>query len=182
MALSLCYLLSTVSLASYWITMRNGFEAPEGPSVPMRLLALGSSVHAVVLLWHMHTAKVDEWRLTSAAVLMAGGLALFVWARRSLGAQRLGLAFSGHGPQQLVTQGPWQFIRHPHYTAYLLTWGGMTLATGQPTMVVGTAAIGLFYVAAARQEDRQLRTGRHAQTFATYSERVGMFLPRIRLR
>jgi protein-S-isoprenylcysteine O-methyltransferase Ste14 len=58
--------------------------------------------------------------------LIICGSALFVWARRTLGA-----AYSGHlsvvTGQELVQSGPYRIIRHPAYAGYLLMALGLSL-------------------------------------------------------
>ncbi|MHB9033084.1 MAG: methyltransferase family protein [Anaerolineae bacterium] len=58
--------------------------------------------------------------------LVAGGAALFAWARRTLG-----IYFSGHlvvtADQPLVQRGPYRVIRHPGYAAYILMALGISI-------------------------------------------------------
>jgi protein-S-isoprenylcysteine O-methyltransferase Ste14 len=178
---SLCWGLSVLSLILYWATMRTGFEAPRGPTLRMRLLTLISSAHAVVLLWCMSTEESATWQHVLCAAVLVSGLALFVWTRCTLGAHRLGLAFSEHESERLLTQGPWRAVRHPHYTSYMLTWCGMTIGSGELLTLVGTVSIAAFYVVAARQEEQALSTGPLAPVYRQYADRTGMFLPRVRL-
>jgi protein-S-isoprenylcysteine O-methyltransferase Ste14 len=68
----------------------------------------------------------SDWLAFSGAALVTLGTALFVWARRTLGAN-----YSGHvatkAGQTLVQSGPYRFIRHPAYAGYLLMALGISL-------------------------------------------------------
>ena len=69
--------------------------------------------------------------------LFVFGIALFIWARRTLGAN-----YSGHlevkEGQPLVQDGPYGVIRHPAYAGYLLMAFGLALGYSS---LVGVAAI-----------------------------------------
>lgn len=66
------------------------------------------------------------WMEYGGMVLFMVGTVLFVWARRTLGAN-----YSGHLSvkvgQQLVQCGPYHMIRHPAYAGYLLIALGLAL-------------------------------------------------------
>ena len=69
-----------------------------------------------------HCVWMEYW----GAGLLVFGITLFIWARRTLGAN-----YSGHlsvkEGQQLVQSGPYRVIRHPAYAGYLLMALGIAL-------------------------------------------------------
>ncbi len=65
-----------------------------------------------------------------AVALIAFGLALSIWARRSLGSNWSGAVTVKEG-HELVQVGPYRRIRHPIYTGILLMILGTGLASGQ---------------------------------------------------
>ena len=73
----------------------------------------------------------------SGVILLISGILLFIWARRILGG-----SYSGHlsvtEGQSLVQRGPYQWIRHPAYTGYLLMALGLSLGYSS---LVGLAAV-----------------------------------------
>ena len=85
-----------------------------------------------ILLWSRYLAHRLEWQLTPhthwtpplGAFSCVCGLAVSIWARRTLaGNWSSNVTFKlGH---ELVTRGPYRFVRHPIYTGVLL----MCLAT-----------------------------------------------------
>ena len=66
----------------------------------------------------------------AGAVLTGGGVAFAVWARRHLGRNWSGRATMKIG-HELVTSGPYDFVRHPIYTGVLTA----LLGTGLVPMV-----------------------------------------------
>lgn len=68
----------------------------------------------------------EAWNEYSGVGLVVAGSALFVWARRTLGA-----GYSGHVSvergQNLVQSGPYRCMRHPAYAGYLSMAVGISL-------------------------------------------------------
>ena len=89
----------------------------------------------------------NAWLSLSGMGLVALGIALFVWARRTLGKN-----YSGHisvkNGQALVQSGPYRFIRHPAYAGYLLMALGISLGYSSLTGLTSVLALllpGLIY-------------------------------------
>ncbi|MDQ6939799.1 MAG: isoprenylcysteine carboxylmethyltransferase family protein [Verrucomicrobiota bacterium] len=82
-----------------------------------------------------------------------------------------------HEKTPLVFSGPFRIVRHPIYTLSILLMFGTLATTPTPTMLV----IAIVHIAClqfeARREEAYLLT-KHGDSYATYSRRVGRFLPR----
>lgn len=65
----------------------------------------------------------------AGALLVAAGIALGVWAGRTLG-RSLTPFPKPHAGAELVEAGPYGVVRHPIYTAGLAVFAGFGLATG----------------------------------------------------
>lgn len=72
-------------------------------------------------------------------VLVVLGSVLFVWARRTLGVNYSGHVSVKQG-QELVQTGPYQIIRHPAYTGYLLMALGIAIGYSSLAGLVATVA------------------------------------------
>jgi protein-S-isoprenylcysteine O-methyltransferase Ste14 len=102
------------------------------------------------------------------------GTTLFVWAKIKLG-RHYSPCFDSYVPHDLVTSGPYKFIRHPLYTANLITLTGLFVATGSGWMLLNLAALGIYYFDSARREEAELKnvlTG-----YSEYMQRTWAFLP-----
>lgn len=113
-----------------------------------------------------------------ALLLCAASLALFWWAIHTNRRQPLSFAFSEDEPRHLVSNGPYRWIRHPFYSAYLLAWLAVPVATLQPLMLMPLLAMGTIYVSAARIEEQKFAGSVMATDYARYRDTTGAFLPR----
>ena len=114
---------------------------------------------------------------STALLIYALSLALFWWAIDTNRTRPLSFAFSDDAPRHLVSSGPYRWVRHPFYSAYLLAWAGSAVATLQPLMLVPLAPMTAIYIAAAKIEERKFETSVLATAYACYRTRTGMFLP-----
>lgn len=116
----------------------------------------------------------------TALLLCAASLALFWWAIRANRTRPLSFAFSEDEPRHLVSSGPYRWIRHPFYSAYLLAWLAAPVATLQPLLLVPLLVMAAIYVSAARIEERKFEGSALAAAYARYRATTGMFWPRPR--
>lgn len=111
-------------------------------------------------------------------VLVCLGTLLRVWAVLSLG-RAFSVVVHINPDQHLITTGPYRWVRHPAYTAVLLTLSGFGLGLGTwlgAILAIGLALIGLGY--RVRIEERALLAAFGAE-YRTYMERTGRFFPRL---
>ncbi len=113
-------------------------------------------------------------QLYCGLAIAALGLALFVWAKRTLGLH-YSPCFDSYVPCGLVTSGPYAWIRHPIYTANLLGLIGLSAATGSAWLVLNTLLLAVYYVDSARREEVEL--SRFLAGYAEYVQRTRPFLP-----
>lgn len=116
----------------------------------------------------------------TALLLCAASLALFWWAIHTNRRQPLSFAFSEDEPRHLVRSGPYRWIRHPFYSAYLLAWLAVPIATLQPLMLMPLLAMGAIYVSAALIEERKFEATPLNEAYRRYRARTGMLLPILR--
>lgn len=107
------------------------------------------------------------------------GLALVLWGRLTLGrhygaSSTLGAQlFAGH---QLVTRGPYAYVRHPMYLGLLLVALGGLLIYQTWTFVFFLANFPVFYVRAQREE--RALSAAFGPEWETYRRRVPAWFPR----
>jgi protein-S-isoprenylcysteine O-methyltransferase Ste14 len=114
--------------------------------------------------------------------LAFGASALFWSALRATRNRNFGVVFGGTVPQEVVKEGPYRYIRHPLYTAYLLNWIGCSVLAGSMILSLGTLAIASLYAFAARSEERDLLSSPLGKSYAEYKRNTGLLLPRVRAR
>jgi protein-S-isoprenylcysteine O-methyltransferase Ste14 len=118
---------------------------------------------------------VSPWRVTPglavvAAVVTAAGLSVALWARAALGGNWSG-AIVLKEQHELISRGPYAFVRHPIYTGVLLMALGTMIfwATADGLIVFAIMVAGL--VAKAWREE-QLLTKHFPDAYPRYRARV----------
>jgi protein-S-isoprenylcysteine O-methyltransferase Ste14 len=107
-------------------------------------------------------------------VLFLAGLGLAVWARIYLG-RNWGMPMTRKDEPELVTSGPYRFVRHPIYSGLFLAILGTTLATNL-YWLIALAALGVYFVYSARVEER-LMTASFPGVYPEYQARTRMLIP-----
>lgn len=119
--------------------------------------------------------------LISGALLYLPGLALVLWGRLALGRNYFvstGLGAQLFADQQLVTGGPYAFVRHPMYVGLALAaWGALLIYLTWTTVYFAVFAPLLFL--RARREEQAL-AGEFGEQWQAYCKRVPAFWPRLR--
>lgn len=112
------------------------------------------------------------------AGLAAGGLALLAWAHQTLGANFSG-ALKLQAEHQLITGGPYRWVRHPIYTAIVMVAAGIGLVTANRLVLALPLAFAVFFVVRAPREEAMLVSA-FGDQYQAYQQRTGRFVPRLR--
>jgi protein-S-isoprenylcysteine O-methyltransferase Ste14 len=116
-------------------------------------------------------------RLAAAPVIVAA-IALFLLVFRHLGTN-ITATSATREKHELVTSGPYRFVRHPFYvSAFLLYAGCAVLAANWFLAVMGAGALTVLALRTGREE-RNL-VAKFGDRYRDYQRRTGRFLPRLR--
>jgi protein-S-isoprenylcysteine O-methyltransferase Ste14 len=121
---------------------------------------------------------LPNWARWSGVGLGVAAGGLLVWTFRSLGHNLTDTVVTRRNAT-LVTNGPYRWVRHPFYLAFVTAVIANSLTTANGFLAItGTAA---FFVMVARTsiEERKL-IDRFGRDYVEYMRRTGRFLPRIR--
>lgn len=102
------------------------------------------------------------------------GFALAVWARRHLG-RNWGMPMTLKEGHDLVTSGPYRYVRHPIYTGMLLALLGSAMVSGRLWLLVFLFT-GIYCVYSARTEER-LMLGQFPEQYEQYRKRSKALIP-----
>jgi protein-S-isoprenylcysteine O-methyltransferase Ste14 len=125
----------------------------------------------------------SAWRISTAGepaiqalgvLLMLGGMGLAVWARVHLG-RNWGMPMTVREAPELVTDGPYRYVRHPIYTGLLLGVAGTSLALNLAGLIVCALLAG-YFTYAARVEERTMR-GEFPDAYPAYCAHTKMLIP-----
>lgn len=155
------------------------FRRPQGTPWPMRVVAVLSGI-----VTGIHIAEITDERASWASfipalTLYAASAALYLWAVATTRRQRLSVAFSADQPQFLLTAGPYGFIRHPFYSAYLLYWIAGVIAAKELWLIPTVILMAACFAAAALREEAKFADSPLKADYTAYRRRAGMFLPRL---
>jgi protein-S-isoprenylcysteine O-methyltransferase Ste14 len=162
--------------AMRWYFVRDGSARREA------LLVQLSAAGGTLLFWaaFLLSGGAADWPRWVGAGVLAAATGLFGWALYSHDRTPLPFAFSAVTPPKLVTAGPYRFVRHPVYSAYLLGWAGGVFAAANPWLLLVVVWFAGLYTWAARREERVLLAGPLADAYRQYRRSAGTFLPTIR--
>ena len=152
---------SKESVSSGWRTRLTGVSAV-GIFVIAGVLRGGSlAVHSVILV-------------AIGALLFACGIALAVWARLHLG-RNWGMPMTQRAEPELVTSGPYRFVRHPIYSGLLTAMLGTALVNNLLGLIVVAVLVGYFYYCGT-VEERNLAAA-FPKAYPEYASRTKMVIP-----
>jgi protein-S-isoprenylcysteine O-methyltransferase Ste14 len=133
-------------------------------------------------LWRAPWVNGVLWPRTLATGLMGdalalAGLAVMLWARVTLGGNWSGGVVLKEN-HELVTRGPYRFVRHPIYSGLLLLALGAAVWRGRNGPFWGLLVILLLFWLKARAEE-QLMIDHFGDAYVSYKARVKALIPYI---
>lgn len=161
----------------YWLSAARGVKS--GHSQWRRYIGFRVVVAVIVIsLFRIPAFRGHDTRdavLGAIGVpLFVLGLALAIWARLDIG-RNWGSPMSQKDDPELVTTGPYRWIRNPIYTGIILAMIGTAIAVSLVWLVIA-ALLGGFFVYSAFVEQRFLEQ-RFPDTYPSYQASTKMLVP-----
>jgi protein-S-isoprenylcysteine O-methyltransferase Ste14 len=177
-AVELTYSLGWAAFWIYWLvaafSMKRGRPA-WGKGIRIRIPLL---VVVFILLragaFRNDRLNTNSWRAGIGLVLFAIGLAFAIWARLHIG-RNWGTPMSQKTEPELVTSGPYHFVRHPIYSGILVAGFGTGVSLDW-TWLIPVALAGAYFVYSATVEERYL-TQEFPDTYPEYRRSTKMLIP-----
>ncbi|MGH7233891.1 MAG: methyltransferase family protein [Candidatus Saccharimonadales bacterium] len=119
-------------------------------------------------------ATHSEWVLTVGFIIFLLGLIVAIWARISLG-KNWGMPMTLKQKPELVTSGPYAYVRHPIYSGILLAVFGCVISSSLFWLIIFAFA-GTYFIYSAVVEER-LMTKQFPGVYPDYSRRTKMLVP-----
>jgi len=109
----------------------------------------------------------------AGSVLCIAGLLVAIWARVTLGSN-WGMPMTLHENPELVTSGPYRYVRHPIYTGM----SAMVIATVLvfPPALMWAAVMAVYMVLSAFREEHDMAR-RFPDSYPAYKQRTKMLVP-----
>ncbi len=160
----------------YWLA--SAFGVKEGRGSRRRIPLNGLAALSVVLLVRVFdggSMAIHSPVLAAVgAVVFAGGIALAIWSRVQLG-RNWGMPMTQKAEPELVTSGPYRFVRHPIYSGLLAGVLGTALVTNLIGLIV-VAVLGAYFYYCASVEERNL-TATFPTGYPAYRTGTKMLIP-----
>ena len=136
-------------------------------------------------LWILHEpatvpATVELARVGVGVVIALTALAITLWSVRAFPTVAVGHYVLPE--QQLITKGPYAYVRHPIYALVILIW--VSVAIGFASLVAGLITVGYVipaYVIYSRSEEKMMLE-HFGDAYRAYRRNTGAFFPRLRKR
>jgi protein-S-isoprenylcysteine O-methyltransferase Ste14 len=154
------------SFRGYYSPTAIGIRLSLAAVVLITVLARGhDSLQVIVTLGPLFAA--------AGAALCVAGVAFAIWARVALGSN-WGMPMTRHANPELVTAGPYRWVRHPIYTGLL----GMLIGTALvfPLALLPVAVIAVFMLISASREERDMEE-QFGDAWRAYRKVSKRFLP-----
>jgi len=171
----------------YWAVMAVGAKRNLGARFWWRESGVRVGVIVlVVLALHLpaftHAVRSVRAHAVSTSMLMgligvmlcALGIALAIWARANLG-RNWGMPMSRKEHPELVTSGPYAYVRHPIYTGMLIAMLGSAIGES-PFWSIPLVVFGVYFVYSARHEET-LMIEQFPEQYPAYRKRTKMLVP-----
>lgn len=174
-------LLFAVGWAAFWLYWTlAAYSTKQGRSPRSRELAVRLVIVAVAILlfrvdaFRSYGVNTDPRRAGAGLALLALGLGFAVWARVHIG-RNWGTPMAQKDEPELVTSGPYRFVRHPIYSGILVAGIGTAVALSW-LWLLAFALAGIYFVYSARVEERYL-TAEFPDEYPPYKRSTKMLVP-----
>jgi protein-S-isoprenylcysteine O-methyltransferase Ste14 len=160
----------------YWLA--SAFGVKEGRGSRRRIPLTGLTALSVILLVRVFrggSLAVHSSVLGAiGAVVFAFGIAVAIWARVYLG-RNWGMPMTQKAEPELVTSGPYRFVRHPIYSGLLAGVLGTALVTNLIGLIIVAILGGYFYYCASVEEKNLIAT--FPTAYRAYRTSTKMLIP-----
>jgi protein-S-isoprenylcysteine O-methyltransferase Ste14 len=121
---------------------------------------------------------LPAWLRWCGAAIATLALPLLYWLFRSIG-RNITQTVKTRNEHQLITTGPYRWVRHPLYSVGTLLFGSFALITANWFLALVTALSFVMLLVRLPNEERHL-IERFGDEYKEYMKRTGRFVPRLR--
>lgn len=170
----------------YWIISafgsKKGTHSNLKQFISIRIVIFPIAVALVIIFNNLPSALKNHYQnaANNHVVLSAGflmfliGFMLAIWARRSLG-KNWGMPMAQKQNPELITSGPYAYIRHPIYTGVLLMALASFLVVNMYWLIVFIVAAVFFIYSAFAEEKLMMKE--FPKAYPSYKAKTKMLMP-----
>lgn len=127
-----------------------------------------------------YTWQYAVWLRWVGFFMLFIGIAILGFAHHHLGKSFSSFVVS-KDKHVLVESGPYRWVRHPIYTAYLLNYIGGGLLAGNWVLTIIPVSMFAILVAIRLEREEKVMEETFGQEYCDYEKRTGRLLPRLRV-
>ncbi len=124
------------------------------------------------------TIELPDWLRWIGAIPGIFGAVLLVWTHRVLGLNFFG-GMKIREEHQLIRGGPYRWMRHPMYTAFILLGLGFTLLSGNWLIGGAWLSATILVIATRMAAEEGMMVKQFGEEYEDYRRRTGRLLPRL---
>lgn len=117
----------------------------------------------------------EMWVFWLGSAVTAAGLLFSIWGRRHLGSN-WSQAVTLKEDHELITSGPYAWVRHPIYAGLLLALAGAAIVRGEWRGILAVLLVFVILWRKLKLEEQWMRA-RFGSSYEKYSRRVAMLIP-----
>lgn len=148
----------------------------------------GCSMIGVALAWASMTprllgsgGRVGEVLDIAGMFFLVGSIAL---QAATMATNRVPLALwhqegEQNAPKQIVTYGPYRYVRHPFYVSFLLLSIGSALIARDPVSIAAIPYAFIMLYVTTQMEEKKLLASSLGEEYGAYHAKTGRFFPRL---
>jgi len=125
-----------------------------------------------------YTPVFPMWARWVGAVMLPAGITLLGWAHTHLGKSFHSMIVTKE-EQVLVDTGPYAYVRHPIYVAYLLAYLGGGLLAGNWVLTVGPLVAYIVLVVLRLPQEERVMVSKFGDAYEAYKARTGRLVPKL---
>ncbi|MGH7474938.1 MAG: methyltransferase family protein [Longimicrobiales bacterium] len=180
----------TVFISGYHRAHARKVAAPiprraEGTSLILLRLLFALPLFTILMLYIVYPRSLSWAQVSlpssvrwSAVAVAAGTIPFTLWVFRSLGSN-VSETILTKQEHQLVTWGPYRWIRHPLYAGAVVLLAALSAVAANGFMALVVLGVVAVLPQLARREEAHL-LARFGSSYAEYMRRTGRFTPRFR--
>jgi len=179
------FLVTWISYFTYWWLMAKDVKSSVRTESPLsRLIRSVSIILAFFLLWipefpvsllNIRFLPHSNLFFWIGFIVTSGGLYFSVWARKHLG-KNWSQAVTIKDDHQLITDGPYAFVRHPIYTGLIVGFIGSSIALGEFRGLISDFLVFAVLWYKLKLEDKWLLE-QFGESYKLYSRKVAALIP-----
>jgi protein-S-isoprenylcysteine O-methyltransferase Ste14 len=172
-------ILFMIDYLIYALAAQYFFVATDSRARNVKLYITVAGPLAVVTVLYAQFSATDVPAIASLAALLfiISSMIIFLSSLSQNKWKRMRFGGSNIAPTRLLETGPYAWVRHPIYVAYILGWCGGALNSLNPLAFLMGAIMTSIYVWAAKLEEDTILTSELRKQYLKYMQVTKRFIP-----